>query len=481
MKRILIILAVLFSFTAQSQKVGNFRQQYSGDTYFQNYSEYLVRASLDSGVIESMPNTFKILKGLKAIGVIDSVKFLWTGEMGAKERVSGVNHYATKLYSGDTASNDAVQTTELNQPFLSGNIAPNEKLCLNNPNGGVGYVTHPEISFSATDSWSVTTIFNVNSYGSGLFSNTLNYNYSVIYSDGLLYVYLFEDVFAIPSVIKLLGKNAILTITYDGINKVNAYINNTLVYVYTYVGNFNFSIIGKGLLSRNYFNGKYYSHIIHAQALTQQQVTAEYNLLRSIYPEIESVVIGKQEWTTSNCDMVCTPMGNVIPNVTDNTAWAALTTPAWCYYNNDPTLGSIYGKLYNWYAVKLIQDDIDAYNTANPNNHWGWHVPSSTEFNTLATTLGGASVAGGKMKVAGTDYWNSPNTGADNSSGFSMIGGGFRPTSFASIIQGGFFTTNDEVSSTLMWIIYAGNSGGSLAFDNSNIKTRGCSLRFIKD
>ncbi len=42
---------------------------------------------------------------------------------------------------------------------------------------------------------------------------------------------------------------------------------------------------------------------------------------------------------------------DIIPYVANNTAWANLTTGAWCWYNNDPELGKIYGKLYNWYLI----------------------------------------------------------------------------------------------------------------------------------
>lgn len=112
---------------------------------------------------------------------------------------------------------------------------------------------------------------------------------------------------------------------------------------------------------------------------------------------------------------------------TEQKTYAAVKASAmWCHYNNDSALGAVYGKLYNWFAVKLLQMDIDYYNANNPTTPWGWRVPTQSDFNTLATTLGGAAVAGGKMKTVGTTYWGSPNTGATNESGFSAIGSGRR-------------------------------------------------------
>jgi uncharacterized protein (TIGR02145 family) len=78
-----------------------------------------------------------------------------------------------------------------------------------------------------------------------------------------------------------------------------------------------------------------------------------------------------------------------------------------------------YGYLYNWYAAS------DA--NFPPTD---WKVPSELEFQTLVTNLGGYSVAGGKLKEAGIDNWLTPNTGADNSSGFTSLPGGNRTTAF---------------------------------------------------
>lgn len=96
--------------------------------------------------------------------------------------------------------------------------------------------------------------------------------------------------------------------------------------------------------------------------------------------------------------------------------WADLTTPAWCYQNNDPALGAIYGKIYNWHAVQVIA----------PNLPDKWTIPIQSDFINLGNYLGGFSVAGGKLKKEGSVNWNSPNTGATDEFGFGALGGGMR-------------------------------------------------------
>ncbi|MBK7522649.1 MAG: fibrobacter succinogenes major paralogous domain-containing protein [Saprospiraceae bacterium] len=54
--------------------------------------------------------------------------------------------------------------------------------------------------------------------------------------------------------------------------------------------------------------------------------------------------------------------------------------------------GGKFGKLYNWYAI----------NDPRGLAPQGWHIPNDEEWTTLETTLGGSSVAGGKMKEAGS-------------------------------------------------------------------------------
>ena len=48
-------------------------------------------------------------------------------------------------------------------------------------------------------------------------------------------------------------------------------------------------------------------------------------------------MIGGQIWLTSNWKSTHYNGGTAIPNITDNSAWAALTTGGYCNYDNDPT------------------------------------------------------------------------------------------------------------------------------------------------
>ena len=132
-----------------------------------------------------------------------------------------------------------------------------------------------------------------------------------------------------------------------------------------------------------------------------------------------SVRVGKQEWQAENLNVDRFRNGDLIPEVRTKEEWEAALMrgePAWCYNDNDPENGKIYGKLYNWYAVN------DSLGLAPE----GWHIPTDGEWTILTDYLGGEEVAGGKMKTTGMAYWESPNEGATNESGFSALPGGYR-------------------------------------------------------
>ena len=187
-----------------------------------------------------------------------------------------------------------------------------------------------------------------------------------------------------------------------------------------------------------------------------------------------TIQIGNQLWMKENLNTSFYRNGDTIHYVTDAAEWAGLTTGAWCYYNNDPENGEIYGKLYNWYAVKD--------STHGGLAPLGWYIPTDGDWTTLTTTiLGGITVAGGKMKVAGTTRWTTPNTGATNSSGFAGLPGGFRYSgTFDSIGSSGGWWSSTEGNASSAWFrtLYY---NGSVVGRSGNVKTNGFSVRCLRD
>jgi uncharacterized protein (TIGR02145 family) len=194
-----------------------------------------------------------------------------------------------------------------------------------------------------------------------------------------------------------------------------------------------------------------------------------------------SVTIGNQKWTDKNLDVSTYRDGTVIPKV-DGATWSSLTTGAYCYYNNDSTTyAAIYGKLYNWYAVVGIHDN----DASTPNKTLapeGWHVPTDGEWTTLADSLGGLSVAGGKMKEAGLAHWGSPNTGATNESGFAGLPGGVRYNNgtFNLIGNSGNWWSSTEKDAADAWYRGLGRYAGSVSRQGFP-KGSGLSVRCLRD
>ncbi len=191
----------------------------------------------------------------------------------------------------------------------------------------------------------------------------------------------------------------------------------------------------------------------------------------------KTVIIGTQTWMVENLKTTKYRNGENIANVTDNTAWAALSTGAWCDYSNSVANGTKYGHLYNWYAV------ADSRNIAPT----GWHVPSDAEWTTLTNYLGGESVAGGKLKEAGTLNWQTPNTAATNSTGFSALPGGCRNDYAVGAIYmltsvgHGYWWTSSQSSATTAWNISMHFDISDVGRDNGMSKFVGCSVRCVKD
>jgi uncharacterized protein (TIGR02145 family) len=187
------------------------------------------------------------------------------------------------------------------------------------------------------------------------------------------------------------------------------------------------------------------------------------------------IPIGTQIWTNRNLDVETYRDGTPIPQVTDPTEWANLTTGAWCYYENNTANGVVYGKLYNWYAV----------NDSRGLAPLGYHVPSDEDWTTLTTYLG--TNPGGKMKSTGTlqegtGLWQSPNGGATNESGFTGIPGGDRYFNGTFVNIGGYgsWWSSSEGDTTNAWFRTLNYLNGN-AFRGNYNKKYGFSVRLIKD
>jgi uncharacterized protein (TIGR02145 family) len=185
------------------------------------------------------------------------------------------------------------------------------------------------------------------------------------------------------------------------------------------------------------------------------------------------VTIGTQTWMAENLKTINYNNSTAIPLVTDNTAWVNLSTPAYCWYDNDySTYGSVYGALYNWFTVE----------TGNlcPT---GWHVPTDSDWSVLIDYLGGESVAGWPLKEAGTVHWISPNTNATNSSGFTALPGGYRKDNtgdFNTIEFAGHWWSSTAYSSTSAWIRTTNNNNKYIYKFRVN-KQFGFSVRCVWD
>lgn len=210
----------------------------------------------------------------------------------------------------------------------------------------------------------------------------------------------------------------------------------------------------------------------NSQSLSARYNTSKEHQLTDIFrvSAIPSIKIGTQRWMTKNLDITRYRNGDKIPQVKNTAQWAALTTGAWCWYNNDSATGAVYGRLYNWYAI----------NDPRGLAPIGWHVSSDSEWITLSTFLGGDAVAGGKLKEAGTSHWSSPNTGT-NSSGFTALPGGARSVygTFTNLGDIGYWWSSSEVTSNAWsrYLYYATD----LVYRFGADKLNGFSVRCIKD
>jgi uncharacterized protein (TIGR02145 family) len=212
------------------------------------------------------------------------------------------------------------------------------------------------------------------------------------------------------------------------------------------------------------------------------------------------LVYGTQEWSGVNACNITYRDGTPIPQVTEYDEWAALTTGAWAYYDNDPTKP----RLYNWYAVMGIYDEASLLDASLRKEFApeGWHVPSDAEWTTLEEHLIAngynydGTTTGNKIAkaIASTTGWVSTtssdgvpcnNQGTNNSSGFNAY-----PEGNINFV-GSQNAYSNEGSYTFFWSStdngVTGASSRTLGYNYNylrnipNNKKEGFSVRFVRD
>jgi uncharacterized protein (TIGR02145 family) len=201
----------------------------------------------------------------------------------------------------------------------------------------------------------------------------------------------------------------------------------------------------------------------------------------------QTVKVGNQVWTIENLKTTKYNDGTPIPLVMDSIAWGNLTTPGFCWYNNDMRNKDKYGALYNWYAV-------DTKKLAPK----GWHVATDAEWKTLENYL----IANGynwdgsttdnkiaKSLAAKTDWAVNTNPGAigndlikNNKSDFSTLPGGYRGSGGNFYGMGGYghWWSASEINASFAY-------GRDLRFDYYGLywydcnKSYGFSVRLLQE
>ena len=186
----------------------------------------------------------------------------------------------------------------------------------------------------------------------------------------------------------------------------------------------------------------------------------------NIYP---TVTIGAQTWMAENLAY--------LPSVSTTSTYSTNTAYYYVYGYSGTSISTAkatanyatYGVLYNWTAA----------NSACPT---GWHLPTSTEWSTLLSYVGGSSTAGTYLKA--TSGWTE-YSGITNSDtyGFAALPGGYyyyNSTTFSSIGTYGRWWTSTIYSSTYA---YYQSMSYSYAYVYSNdiYKSHGSSVRCVMD
>ena len=204
--------------------------------------------------------------------------------------------------------------------------------------------------------------------------------------------------------------------------------------------------------------------------LAQLKPISKTTLSTNTVSSINSVKIGNQVWMARNLDVTNFKNGDPIPEVKTEEEWDRAIEeqkPAWCYYDNDVNNGTLYGKMYNWFAVN------DSRGLAPE----GWHIPTNNEWEILIKSVGQSS---GK-KLKSKSGW-SENGNGTNTSGFNGLSGGERKANGDCAFMGysGLWWSKTELDIENAWIYYLGYDEDQM-IKIDFYKGQGVSVRCLMD
>lgn len=213
-----------------------------------------------------------------------------------------------------------------------------------------------------------------------------------------------------------------------------------------------------------------YTSVISDTPISSKNINFVFSTAMDIEGNVyNTVTIGSQVWMLENLKTTKYKDGTSI-QLSTTSALKALSTASFCWYNDDiTTYKNTYGALYNSFSV--------ATGLLAPT---GWHVPNNAEWTVLSNFLGGASVAGGKLKSTGTTFWISPNSNASNSSGFSALPAG-GVNNYGNDIVGynaNWWSSDSSTSFPWYWSV---TNNSSILYNGDSSKQTAYSVRCIKD
>jgi uncharacterized protein (TIGR02145 family) len=174
-----------------------------------------------------------------------------------------------------------------------------------------------------------------------------------------------------------------------------------------------------------------------------------------------SVIIGGKEWLAENLDFKFSGLAFGQSGISES-------EPRGNYYQNNSSSYGKYGILYNWNAVKYLEDNKSSLIP-------GWHVPTTAEWDALATAVGGTSVAGTKLKS--TTDWSS-GAGTDDYGFSALPAGGYNGTFYSLGSYASFWTATEYDGRNAYYRLF--NTGASM--DSGYFyKNNQYSVRLVKD